>query len=831
MVCFQEELLSSFIADDVNKGIDKGFENGKETENERKSVTETDRDSFSDILDLYDNVDFYAENNNKFDKLEKVDISSISGCSTDRSCNKTNWRENVENIDCRSFESQKIQRNNVSVGKNLLAKEDCMSDLKIETSLDESDKHTLKLKSNQNSVSDSNPQGLLTCEDVKSRSQGSQVVGKTGSRNLMHDLSDCKSWNVSVTRSVMNGSLSARPSDRKATSQLCQEVSDRLELSGNQCVSGSQIEVTPENNSSYSEDEMQIDGKQPSYLTGDNSQLDNGESDREREGGTLMSSQQRDVSIFRNDGCLGNKLERSSDRNSGNYERYGTEHDKNGKLMTSLHKNGTKEINLSKDIGVTDTKNSKNRTKGNENCLVVNGSHSDTSNLIKDDLEEFLEEINESIDELISEGKSEMCDSCVSSNSKTEISDSVISCSNRSDFSDSVISTKSIMSDSGVSFISRSDISESCTSNTSSDSGCNNLNNSSIDSDQRGESMETHTIKGSESFVVSNSDVKHCKEEIVNSTRDSDADVVETDAGFYWLTCSIDEGPDTAVADCNDKVMPEEEHKGTSVLHAVDTSQGSLKRKSDTEVLEKPLGEKNKISVLGKVERKIEDLDKTNDDKRKSNELLHKTKNFNDCSKSLERQKESLKNTLLLPGSSFIMTGSSPAALSVSKVKDNLTREDSIIEKTNYIENSLLKRKYSCPPGMFRIFKVVSVDIPKIDICKRSGSHESVKRSSLNNLEKRHSKHLKKERDGKEQKRHSFEALLLKSKEEHVMSQEMKGSLDKNGFKVRIEPPAMFRDRPEDDVNSGPILKPPPDFDTVSTVLGACVLKIMKKLL
>lgn len=786
---------------------------------------DTEDDTFNDILKFYDNVEFFKEHHQQYLRKSPILVKVEPRKITHEKNNNYDLNESESIENCKLFHKRNVTEFEKpekfrDTKPHIKEIRTCKNSISEETN-----NYTLEEYPNQDrKVAENNLQVPLTCEAVNNRSQGSQDYSETGHTNYMDNLHNCKSGTVSCIRSANSGNLCTRPS----SSKHCQEVSAHLELPGNHHIPGSLIEVSQENFSSFTETDMQFDGKELSYLPGDNCQLDNEKSDREIERGALMSLQSSELSTVENSGDLCNHLEKLT-INGGGYESDGILMDGQCDKMTSLNK-----------IDVRKAGNT--RIEGYDTVYVGNNkasiNKSGVGQVIKDDLEEFLDEINESIDELISESKNEMF------GSKGETTDVGMSCISASESTDGVVSynTKSSMSDSGVSFISRSDISESCASYNSIDSGYTNFHHSNFD--QRRESVERNIGIGKEESEVFKEMINDREVEIEGNGHD----VVETDAGFYWLTSSIEEEGSTVNTkwNCPDEKWTSDVFDETGTTNVGDeigiscVGDEPVMSGNDRSLLKNEINEETSVCQLSGissdhiVDDKVEIINgeiiaecKMDDGQmemgRKMVEDISGVQagKENKCEKCNEingnKKKAVIRNLLNLPQKcGDIMTTSAPDVLSTDK--SDVTKADSTLERGDEIRN-LLKRKYSCPPNMFKIYKVVSVDIPKIDTARISSSHENLKRSSFKSYDKKHSKHSRSEMEGNDPKRHSLEALLSNRKGKHDDVNVISDQLERNGFKALYEPPAMFRDKPREHVGTAHILKPPADFDTVSELL------------
>ncbi|KAL4230817.1 Dynein light chain Tctex-type [Mactra antiquata] len=378
------------------------------------------------------------------------------------------------------------------------------------------------------------------------------------------------------------------------------------------------------------------------------------------------------------------------------------------------------------------------------------------------------------------------------------------------------VDNKSVMSDSGVSFNSRSDLSESCISSSLS---------------------ESHDDK----MLDLNSDVKREIEEKGNSSRGS-REMVETEAGFYWLTCSIEEDHNNDVnvewnGIVNDNVS--ETINIDLVSKCVDESG------LESEMIEKSEEQQSENVGIGENYRSVDDYETNISNMESSsssvNSLLSNCENqIND--ETDEKDKDNVNkenvNFLSLPKLQSKLNLSTPELSNTKK-----GNQENQIDIENSVRN-LLKRKYSCPPNALKVFKIVSINIPeksnagrtrpksseqlKLQSSKTDKETQSQKQFSEPKSAQRHSLEsgLPLQKDtlspathaNREIKRHSYESGTKPKpcKEKKRSSDSVLCHKNHNDVldNICFEPPAMFRDKPSTELENGPILKPPPGFDS-----------------
>ncbi|XP_052278825.1 uncharacterized protein LOC127877199 isoform X2 [Dreissena polymorpha] len=281
------------------------------------------------------------------------------------------------------------------------------------------------------------------------------------------------------------------------------------------------------------------------------------------------------------------------------------------------------------------------------------------------DLEGFLQEINVSINELISSDKSEVCDS-----DKIEVYDNVSKKRERGNLVHRLRETEN----SGVSCGFKSD-----------------------------------TLNGDSCSVENMQSVEN---------------VVETEEGYYWLSCTIEE-------ECNPKSKEESRDKSDDVRKCSFTNESIDSRDF--------MGKNQDNDVSTSVEIKLTDFDciwHTAGKKKPEQELVcrdittdkdicktcedvpgnlfdgDKIRRSN-CSQSSRSSGCSVKSdNLRVIQEDSVMTKSAPDGLSMG-LSERLKQELETVS-AGHTDKQPKRRKYSCPGNFFKIFRVVSIDIPHI---------------------------------------------------------------------------------------------------------------------
>ena len=437
------------------------------------------------------------------------------------------------------------------------------------------------------------------------------------------------------------------------------------------------------------------------------------------------------------------------------------------------------------------------------------------------DLSGFIEEINESIDELISEGENGISDDCLSVK-----------------FSD-------LSSSESNSFTSSSETNSSVNLRTFS------MENGKMDG----------CITSDESSTTSGDSVKVTKD-----------DIVETDSGYYWLTCNIDENDKTkeGIINCDVEISKssyaEENLQGVEDL----TNNSKSQRVNKEIVMEKPHFVEEFENLLQNMQNSGRKNTKRNSDK--SNSSVS-DENVEFSSGKYERIVDDVLETCsgdsvdtsssessgINEGIPNIMTMSAPNFLSLetsSLNRNRISRDDNHIQtvSNDNIQHQSLKRKHSAPPSFGKVYKVVSVDIPKLNLSKMANksmrygdaSKACVNRESTFNALKKmdFDDEHRLSKNGKADNNSSVKSCTTGKHKQYLqkssVEMEHKGSIWDHVYSstdnvsvldTSFEPPVMFQDDPDvenglgnhgnqvdrcTDIHTGPILKPPPAFATVS---------------
>lgn len=269
-------------------------------------------------------------------------------------------------------------------------------------------------------------------------------------------------------------------------------------------------------------------------------------------------------------------------------------------------------------------------------------------------------------------------------------------------------------------------------------------------------------------------------------------DVVETDAGYYWLTCSIEQGKKQNVIDSE----------------GLDEVDGNI----DNETTSQIRNISEKVVNVGPQrfdENQFHNADRCLD---KFADNIHEKIEYSELVDTSESKAETKSvNKKCLQGQTF--DNAITTSLEDIHVHDNYSEvpeintsfgsddNSSFISSTETLVNSddvshlhhlsvgsvdKEKRKYSCPENLFRVFKVVSVDIPTINNVKNDVTNSS-RPKSFSTLPDHCSKSKGKNRNSLEQKKAKILAYL-----------EELNSITSNFGKTSVENDEKVKDVPTD---------------------------------
>ena len=242
--------------------------------------------------------------------------------------------------------------------------------------------------------------------------------------------------------------------------------------------------------------------------------------------------------------------------------------------------------------------------------------------------------------------------------------------------------------------------------------------------------------------------------------------VVETDTGYYWLTCSIEDGDQITQsvykrssgdcttegvnsAICGEKVTTNfDEPDGCSDTNFIRGEINSGSRQVETNMTQK-----EKMSFLESQRNHGTSQETVSNDGQKNsamflpndgedidlNEVDSARPNF-----KFTRDSENMDPNVMLDSET-----------SNSKLYRSRSLRNSC-ELRNHLDDQCLRvsnkdnRKYSCPENLFRVFKVLSVDIPKVN---ESDEKERPKSNSCDKFEKQSVNDKKMHRSSLEQKK------------------------------------------------------------------------------
>lgn len=595
------------------------------------SSKDTQEDDINDILDLYDNVEFYRGNSHK--NLEYLN-SSIDGSKSENSFEQSN----SVGVSCHKDTDSRTKQtgsNSNSITENKLVVGSNCKELNVDQKYSKAVQKPLSVKSKTKSVPSrtQNRQGNSSLQTRKN----------TQPAYYMDHLENYKSQKFQCNSQVPG----------KQSIQTTEKVLDDLQFqkSEHSCGSsgkGSRQAVSLRSGSS------QNDGSQSAYQRGDNCKLDNGVI-----GGIAASVMEQGV---------------ISEEES---------------------------VKLSQ-IGIV--------------------SHSQNLQGHSLNLDEFLEEINESIDELI----------------KTDKFDDIRLSESRN---------KSYL---------RGKASDRLVNISSSDKSGSGGNVDAMDN--RGDKSIAKCEKDEILQNKSANDGLDTKDNKFNVLQEAEMgeDVVETDAGYYWLTCSIEEEKEQSdMCENNNTIKRTESLKTSPLSHTlrdtspipnVITSEEMLNFKSNEETL--TMSETESCENNNKSE-------KENDE----SSTFDSSKPFLDDDSydevdSANIVNEVLRDSIVVKPDIILDLESNKAKLSVPR-SDSLRNSDDI---SKYTDSQYLRvsdkdtRKYSCPESVFRVFKVVSVDIPPIQDPTKGEALES-KSKSCSTLSNESLKSKKQHRNSLEQKK------------------------------------------------------------------------------
>lgn len=241
--------------------------------------------------------------------------------------------------------------------------------------------------------------------------------------------------------------------------------------------------------------------------------------------------------------------------------------------------------------------------------------------------------------------------------------------------------------------------------------------------------------------------------------------VVETDAGYYWLTSSIEQGKKQNVIDSEglDEVDGNIDNETTSQIRNTSEKVEDVGAERFDENwfhnTDRCLDE-----FADDIHEKIEyselfDTNESEAEKKSVNTKCPSSQKFdNAITTSLEDVHEHENNNEVPEiNTSF---GSDDNSSFISSTETLVNSDD--VNHLHHLSVSSVdkeKRKYSCPENLFRVFKVVSVDIPKINNVKNNVTNSS-RPKSFSTLPDHCSKSVGKKRNSLEQKKAKILAYL-----------------------------------------------------------------------
>lgn len=594
-----------------NSSFDEGVETSSCDTISSKDVEELD---VNDILDLYDNVEFYKEVKEEANKShidDKECLDSGIRLETDFGIED----DNINNID-KAAEQSKVKQKSCTKFKvydtnfTQLVTTDTSAAKSLGTCTESKD---FSICTNLADIGSKGNSNLVTSELKPSDTHCLQTCKETDSLDYTDHWKDYKSQNISCNSQVRS----------KQSPETTEEVADDLQFQkreqGNDLSTRScskKARLCDSGNSEYH-------GKLQVYQSVDNSKSDN------RVNGSLNNSN-----------------------------------------MEESVKNGMQEWKLSGSV--------RNKSSNSQNTEGQGLN-----------LDEFLEEINESLDELISNDIVEDKRSSGSKN-KSYASKCV-------GFGDPKLANKPK--------IKKNDKNGQIYPEKNTVSCKSALNDGNY-------------IDSSESVSVSLPKVNMGE------------NVVETEAGYYWLTCSIEEQRGEVNQDDKERVTHNSDIRNKDEIDKVNRSnsnENNFKRQKLKRCKQKKIGEKNCFENGTNNSQKINtgNLKEKSAIKKeaesRSHYLDHKVSKPHSDSRNDTAQNFTMNNIKDLRKNKH---SKEPEIVidCATDIDDNIRKSDDI---SRYRDSQLLgvnradkdkdTRKYSCPENVFRVFKVVSVDIPKLN--------------------------------------------------------------------------------------------------------------------